>query len=84
MIDDVLIDKVLTTIKNKLKERKTLKQKKVMIGVLKDLHSLSVTIHGRMALVDIINDENDIDPEIKRLFYVLVQTAPIEEWSHRN
>lgn len=90
---DAMIDEALETavygivshIKYLFQKRKALKRKRVIVDVLKELHSLSVTIHGRMALADIFNDdESDLAPEIQRLFYVLVQTAPIEEWANRN
>lgn len=88
MIDDALetsIYNIVTYVKLKLRYRKLMKHRKKVIGVLKELHSLSVTIHGRMSLADLANDEDsELDPEIRRLFYVLVQTAPIEEWANRN
>ena len=88
MIDEALdtaIYGIVSHFRNRLRYRKLMKHRKKVVGVLKELHSLSVTIHGRMAMADLANDDDsDLEPEVRRLFYVLVQTAPIEEWSNRN
>lgn len=88
MIDEALqtsVYQIVKYIKLKIRYRKLMKHRKKVIGVLRELHSLSVTIHGRMALADLANDDDSgLDLEIRRLFYMLVQTAPIGEWANRN
>lgn len=88
MIDEALetsVYGIISYFKNRLRYRRLMKHRKKVIGVLKELHSLSVTIHGRMSLAELANDDDsDLEPEIRRLFFVLVQTAPVQEWSNRN
>lgn len=68
-----------------LEERKVQKRRRIVYQGLKDLHDMTVTIHGRVMLTKVCNDsESDLDPEIRRMYWVLLQAAPIEEWSNRN
>ena len=88
MIDEAIqtsVFQIVSYIKDRLRYRRLMKHREKVVSVLKELHSLSVTIHGRMSLAELANDDDsDLDPEIRRLFYVLVQTAPVQEWSNRN
>ena len=68
-----------------LRKRRSQKQKELVQQVIRELHTLTVTVHGRLILKDLYTDrENGIDPEIKRMYYVLVMNAPLEEWSEWN
>lgn len=44
-----------------------------------DLFCLSTTVHGRIMLAKVITDpDNELRPEIRHLYAMAVQTAPLE------
>jgi len=62
-----------------LRARKMKKSVKIAEGVLKDLHALTVTMHGRILLAEVCEDEdNDLAPELRHIFWVLLSNAPLE------
>lgn len=67
------------------KRRREAKHQKLVYDMIRELHSLTVTVHGRMLLGNVIKDmDNGLEPEIRRMFYVLVHNAPLDEWSVWN
>lgn len=63
-----------------LERRKINRNRKIIADGLKELHNMTVTIHGRYMLSQVINDpDNGLEPEIRRMYLVLLQTAPIAE-----
>lgn len=68
-----------------MKRRKIQKRRDIVYEGLHDLNSLTVTIHGRLMLSKVCQDpDNRLDPEIKRMFLVLLQTAPVEQYAMWN
>lgn len=68
-----------------LKIRKLVKNRKITEAVLLTLNSLTVTVHGRQALSQVCLDpENGLPPEIRRMYWVLLQEAPLEEYASYN
>lgn len=68
-----------------LKSRKLAKDRKTTEAALITLNALTVTIHGRLMLSEVCRDEeNDLPPEIRRMYWMLLQTAPVEEYAMRN
>lgn len=68
-----------------LKYRKVVKNRKIAEEALLTLNALTVTIHGRQMLSKVCMDEdNGLPIEIRRMYWVLLQSAPIEEYAQRN
>lgn len=68
-----------------LKYRKLTKKRQTIETALVQLNALTVTIHGRLMLSKVCADlDNGLPVEIRRMYWVLLQSAPIEEYSHRN
>jgi hypothetical protein len=68
-----------------LRYRKVVKNRKITEDALLRLNALTVTIHGRLMLSKVCLDEdNGIPIEIKRMYWVLLQQAPIQEYAQRN
>jgi len=68
-----------------LKNRKIVRNRKIVEAALLNLNSLTVTIHGRLALSEICLDENDDTPyDVKRMYWLLLQEAPIREFAELN
>lgn len=68
-----------------LRRRRTLKRRRIAGRILKEIHTLTVTIHGRSMLTQVIDDlENGLDPEIRRMYWILLENAPIEQWANWN
>lgn len=75
----------LGAILNWLKYRKNAKNKEIAETVLMNLHSMTVTVHGRQLLSQICADEdNDLLPEIRRMYWILLEEAPIALWASWN
>lgn len=65
---------------NKVKQNRIIVQESML-----QLNSLTVTIHGRLMLTKVIHDpDNGLPDEIRRMYMVLLQTAPIQQWAARN
>ena len=68
-----------------LNYRKLKKNRKVIEKSMVDLNSLTVTIHGRLMLTKVCQDpDNGLPREIRRMYWILLQEAPIQEWSMWN
>lgn len=68
-----------------LRYRKIAKNRKITEAALLQLNSLTVTIHGRLMLSKVcLDEENGLPPEIRRMYWVLLQAAPIREWAAKN
>lgn len=68
-----------------LNYRKAAKNQKIAEAAMLKLNSMTVTIHGRLLLSQICLDENNGLPiEVKRMYWTLLQTAPIKEYAQRN
>lgn len=68
-----------------LRYRKIIKNRKIAESVLLELNALTVTIHGRLMLSKVcLDEENDLPPEIRRMYWILLQEAPIEQHSIFN
>ncbi len=68
-----------------LKYRKVQKNRLISQNSLMELNSLTVTIHGRLMLTQVIHDpDNGLPDEIRRMYYVLLTEAPIKEWAMWN
>jgi hypothetical protein len=68
-----------------LRYRRVLKNRKITQEALMKLHSLTVTIHGRQMLTEVCHDEeNGLPVEIRRMYWILMQEAPIKEWAQWN
>ena len=66
-------------------QRRTRKHQEIVYRVIRELHSLTVTVHGRQLLRAIYtNPDNGVEPEIKRMYYILSVNAPLQEWSEWN
>lgn len=65
--------------------RRVKKRRTVVATGLKELNSLSVTYHGRMMLAEVINDpDNELEPELRRMYLVILQSAPVDVWAKWN
>lgn len=65
--------------------RRVLKRRTVVATGLKELNALSVTYHGRIMLAGVINDpDNELEPELRRMYLVILQSAPVEVWAKWN
>lgn len=70
---------------NWLRYRKIKKNRILFQRALLDLNALTVTIHGRLMLSQVIHDpDNELPDEIRRLYWVLLKEAPIQEWAQLN
>jgi hypothetical protein len=70
---------------NWFKYRKVKKNRKIVQGMLLELNSLTVTIHGRVMLTKVCQDpDNGLPYEIRRMYWVLLKEAPIREYSQWN
>lgn len=70
---------------NWLERRKIRKRREVVAKALRDLNSLSVTFHGRLMLMEVCQDEtNGLDPEIRRMYWVILKEAPVDQWAVWN
>lgn len=68
-----------------LKYRKAAKNRKIIESILTNLNSLTVTVHGRQLLSAALHDEeSDLPPEIRRMYWILLQSAPVEEYASYN
>lgn len=68
-----------------LKYRKLTKNRKTIETALLQLNSLTVTVHGRVMLSKVCLDEdNELPIEIRRMYWTLLQAAPIKEYANRN
>lgn len=78
---DFLVAVVLKWVSN----RRVLKRRTVVATGLKELNALSVTYHGRMMLAEVINDpDNELEPALRRMYLVILQSAPVEVWAKWN
>lgn len=67
------------------KRRRAQKHQELVYRVIREIHDLTVTFHGRLLLKNLYSDpDNGVEPELKRMFYVLSVNAPLEEWSQWN
>ncbi len=68
-----------------LRYRKIVKNRKITEAALLQLNSLSVTFHGRLMLNEVCRDPyNGLPPEIRRLYWIVLQSAPIYEFAQWN
>lgn len=68
-----------------LKYRKIVKNRKITEEAMMTLNALTVTIHGRLMLSEVCRDEeNGLPIEIRRMYWVLLKEAPIQEYAQRN
>lgn len=68
-----------------LRYRKIARNRKTAERVLLELNSLTVTIHGRQMLSAVCKDEeNGLPDEIKRMYWILLQQAPIQQYAQMN
>lgn len=68
-----------------LEQRKNVRNRKITEAALLKINSLTVTIHGRLQLSEIcLDEENDLPYEIRRMYWVLLREAPIEEYAILN
>lgn len=68
-----------------MERRKIRKEQKIYEDNLLFLNLLTVTYHGRMQLMSLITDyDNGIRPEIRRMYWVLLQDAPVREYAETN
>lgn len=68
-----------------LNRRRIARNKEITQVSLLQLHSLSVTIHGRLMLKDVCMDlDNGLPLEIRRIYWNILQSAPISEWAEWN
>lgn len=68
-----------------LNYRKLKKTRKIIEKSMMDLNALTVTIHGRLMLTKVCKDpDNGLPNEIRRMYWILLQEAPINEWSMWN
>lgn len=68
-----------------LKYRKIVKNRKIIESAMIQLNALTVTIHGRLMLSKVCLDEdNELPIEIRRMYWVLLKGAPIQEYAQRN
>ncbi len=75
----------LGTVIEWLRYRKTVRNRKITQESLLQLNSLTVTLHGRLMLSQMCLDENsDLPYEIKRMYWALLQSAPIQEYAQWN
>lgn len=71
--------------RNWFKYRKVLKNRRIIQKSLVDLNAMTVTIHGRIMLSQVVKDpDNGLPNEIRRMYLVLLHEAPIKEWAMRN
>lgn len=53
--------------------------------MLLDLNALTVTIHGRYMLTQVIQDpDNGLPDEIRHMYWILLKEAPIKQWAQWN
>lgn len=75
----------LSAILSWLRYRKILRNRKIVESSLIELNSLTVTIHGRLMLSKVCLDEdNDLPYEIRRMYWTLLQNAPIQDYAEMN
>lgn len=59
--------------------------RKIAESSMLELNALTVTIHGRLMLSKVCKDyENDLPSEIRRMYWILLQEAPIREYAEQN
>lgn len=73
----------LSVIQDWLKARKLRKKKRQEWKIHKELFAKTVTIHGRLELSNIVQDES-YPAEMRRMYYTILKDAPIQEWSIWN
>ena len=67
------------------KYRTVKKNRTIAQNSLLELNSLTVTMHGRVMLRKVIQDpDNGLPSEIRRMYYVLLVEAPVQEWAMWN
>lgn len=70
---------------NWLKHRKVKKNRKLCQKMLMDLNSMTVTIHGRLMLTKVCQDpDNGLPDSIRRMYWILMTEAPIQEYAVLN
>lgn len=80
-----MLENLPSLVLNWVRQKRHKKQQKIVYQVIRELHNLTVTVHGRLLLKNLYSDpDNGIEPEIKRMYYVLVINAPLSEWSQWN
>ena len=68
-----------------LKYRRAQKNRRIAEKALLEINSLTVTIHGRQMLSAMcLDNENGIRPEIRRMYWALLKTAPVSEYAEWN
>lgn len=68
-----------------MERRKIQKRREIVNEALHELNALTVTIHGRIMLVKVCEDpDNGLDPEIRRMYWILLKEAPVQEWARWN
>jgi hypothetical protein len=65
--------------------RKLLKNRRIIQQSLIDLNALTVTVHGRTMLTQVIHDpDNGLPDEIRYMYQTLLKQAPVKVWASRN
>lgn len=68
-----------------LKRRRDRRHRRIVTSAMQELYVLTVTIHGRSFLNKVCQDyDNDLDPTLRYMYWILLVNAPIEEWASRN
>lgn len=68
-----------------LKRRRLRKKQEVALQTLIELNALTVTIHGRIALNSVIqDDDNGLPIEVRRMYYILLANAPVKDYAVLN
>lgn len=68
-----------------LRYRKVKKNRKITEDALMHLNNLTVTYHGRIMLAAVCMDpDNELPTEIRRMYWVLLQSAPVKEFAQWN
>lgn len=74
-----------TTLYKLLTQRRINKRRKIVGEALLELNALTVTLHGRLALMKVINDpDNGLDFVLRRMYSVVLLNAPLREWAQWN
>lgn len=66
-------------------QKKARKNVEIINDGIKTLVNLAGTLHGRILLAQVVNDfENELDPEVRWLYYVVLNMAPVDAYAKRN
>lgn len=67
-----------------LKYRRRRKEERLAAKAHEELFYKTVTIHGRQELAEMMRNEEEIPSYVRRMYWVLLDSAPIREWSIWN